>query len=420
MVVKIVVLAAIVGAAGITSLKPVYAQTSTEALIRTALSENSSQEEAAITQLRAKGPSIIQTFLSVYGDNLTKNSSAVLDAICQQRDCQASRLYWYTDLEQAKAAAKNSGKPILSLRLLGKLTEELSCANSRFFRIALYANADISKFLREHYILHWQSVRPAPKLTVDFGDGRKLERTITGNSIHYILDAEGKPIDALPGLYGPQAFLRNIARAEKFFKEYAAKTREEREEFLRQYHRDALKEMEISWADSLSKLGINLPLETVANNPQPTREPPTALEAAPLAMAKMAVEMPVVREISPILEQSFLQALDNSTWVRIADLHAADSRLDANSKALMQLKSLQAERALANFEKALALDTVRNEYIFRRQLHQWFIQGNSTNNVDILNERVYTELFLTPNSDPWLGLFSPDIFTGIENDGVVQ
>ena len=57
-------------------------------------------------------------------------------------------------------------------------------------------------------MLHWQSVRPVPTVTIDFGDGRKLERTLTGNSIHYILDSQGRPIDALPGLYGPQAFLR--------------------------------------------------------------------------------------------------------------------------------------------------------------------------------------------------------------------
>ena len=30
-----------------------------------------------------------------------------------------------------------------------------------------------------------------PTVTIDFGDGRKLERTLTGNSIHYILDFAG-------------------------------------------------------------------------------------------------------------------------------------------------------------------------------------------------------------------------------------
>jgi hypothetical protein len=33
---------------------------------------------------------------------------------------------------------------------------------------------------------------------------------------------------------------------------------------------------------------------------------------------------------------------------------------------------------------------------------------------------VYAELFLTPKSDPWLGLVPPGAFSGIENDGVVS
>jgi hypothetical protein len=40
--------------------------------------------------------------------------------------------------------------------------------------------------------------------------------------------------------------------------------------------------------------------------------------------------------------------------------------------------------------------------------------------VEELNERVYTELFLTPSSDPWLGLAPPDVYTAIENGGVVR
>src|SRR5690606_2917456 len=110
-------------------------------------------------------------------------------------------------LEAAKAAASATGKPILSLRLLGKLTDEYSCANSRFFRTILYANESVSKQLRENYVLHWESVRPVPKVTIDFGDGRTLERTLTGNSIHYVLDAQGRVIDGIPGLYGPGAFI---------------------------------------------------------------------------------------------------------------------------------------------------------------------------------------------------------------------
>ena len=132
-----------------------------------------------------------------------------------QKDASRAGLYWYTDLDRAKAAAAREGKPILSLRLLGNLDSEYSCANSRFFRTVLYADEQVSKVLRERFVLHWQSVRPVPKVTIDMGDGRTICRTITGNSIHYVLDAQGRPVDALPGLYGAKAFLRGLEDAER-------------------------------------------------------------------------------------------------------------------------------------------------------------------------------------------------------------
>ena len=72
--------------------------------------------------------------------------------------------------------------------MLGRLDEDLSCANSRLFRATLYANQDVSAFLREHFVLYWSSERPVPRVTIDYGDGRRLERTTTGNSAHYVLD----------------------------------------------------------------------------------------------------------------------------------------------------------------------------------------------------------------------------------------
>ena len=39
--------------------------------------------------------------------------------------------------------------------------------------------------------------------------------------------------------------------------------------------------------------------------------------------------------------------------------------------------------------------------------------------VAAFNEKVYAELFITPKSDPWLGLLPSDVYTGLENGGVV-
>ncbi|MDF5739807.1 MULTISPECIES: hypothetical protein [unclassified Nostoc] len=381
-----------------------------------------------VAEFRSQGALGLEKFLNTHLEELKNPSPQMrqaLDTLCQQRDCYASKLYWYTDLEQAKAAAKASKKPILSLRLLGKLDQDLSCANSRFFRVALYPNTEISQLLRDRYILHWQSVRPVPKVTVDFGDGRKLERTLTGNSIHYILDSSGRPIDAIPGLYGPQAFLRQLIAGEKAVKEYTNSQGAARQSFLRNYHRQNLASIQRQWRADLAKLGIQNPPRLV-EIPAGSDETPSAPVAGTLAITKMRVESPLLQNITPATSnQAALQEItDYTIWQRIAQLYTADAKLDNHSLALIRSKGFQAnnpenlQRVVRNFETAMALDTVRNEYTLHSQIHQWFMQNNATTNVNVLNEKVYAELFLTPNSDPWLGLTSSDNYSAIDNDGI--
>jgi hypothetical protein len=404
----------------------------TIAFVQTTYNKTSATKPSELTQqatqLRQQGPQGLEKFINTHVKELNNPSPQMreaLDELCQQRDCHASKLYWYTDLEQAKAAAKSSGKPILSLRLLGRLNQDLSCANSRFFRVALYPNSEISKYLKQNYILHWQSVRSAPKVTVDFGDGRKLERTITGNSIHYILDSAGRPVDAIPGLYGPQAFLRQLVDGEKAVKEYTKRQGNARESFLRDYHRQRLASVQGQWRADLAKLGIKNPPRLV-EMPVSNNEAPSAPTAGTIAVSKMRVEAPMLRNISPATsnQAALREITDEATWQRIAQLYKADAKLDKNSIALIGAKRFQKgnvenlQRVVGNFETAMALDTIRNEYMLHSQIHQWFMQGNGSTNVNVLNEKVYAELFLTPSSDPWLGLMSNESYSAIDNDGI--
>jgi hypothetical protein len=218
--------------------------------VQDGLSDDSELRRAAVARLRASGPDALRRltrkrdqFLLEHAlhavapsradsDTKLKRWNELIDEVGGQRYCSVSRLYWHTDMDQAQSEAQRAGKPILSLRLLGNLTDEFSCANSRFFRTTLYANADISRYLREHFVLHWQSVRPVPRITIDFGDGRKLERTITGNSIHYLLHSDGQPIDALPGLYGPASFLQWLERMKQAATTFAALDRQARVSWL--------------------------------------------------------------------------------------------------------------------------------------------------------------------------------------------
>ena len=320
---------------------------SLDTLARKAVLENPGQA-AAIAALRDVGPAGLQALIEIHADH------AVLDAVAAQKDSYASRLYWYTDFDKARVAAKASGKPILSLRLLGRLDEEFSCANSRFYRTVLYANREVADFLRENFVLHWKSVRPAPKITIDFGDGRVMERTITGNSIHYVLNSDGRVVDAIPGLYGPKAFLKVLS---------AAREQATRGGDLRAFHAAQLQKPFTLDADDVRLDASSRELMRAKF--------PAAREAGLLAASKRVIEDPLVRVVQ-------------------------------------------------NFERSLAEDTRQNETELHRRLHQWFANGEVDNDIEKLNERVYAELFLTPSSDPWLGLAANDAYTALPNNGVVK
>jgi hypothetical protein len=368
---------------------------------------------------------------------------ALIDAVGGQRYCTASRLFWHTDLDQALHASRESGKPVLSLRLLGKLTDELSCANSRFFRTTLYANADISRYLRDNFVLHWQSVRPAPVMTVDFGDGRRLIRTVTGNSIHYVLDAEGRPLDGLPGLYSPRAFTEWLQRTNELARHVSlAVSREQRSAVLSSYHQTRLAAIERQWQADLNVLGL-VPEQgparsatAAASGAEAAAKAAPAQAAMARAMTKAAVEARPVAIIT-MSRDDLRQLTSDTVWQDIATLHAEEAELDPASRRLIESQIPNAVEAglvtitksgvelsslyqlFATLRSSTALDTVRNEYDLHAQIHDWFLSGQVADTAT-LNSRVYADLFLTPDSDPWLGLYSPYAYTGLANAGFVE
>ena len=61
---------------------------------------------------------------------------------------------------------------------------------------------------------------------------------------------------------------------------------------------------------------------------------------------------------------------------------------------------------------------LRNDYLLHPKLYGWLMTDPSRSDLNRFNEKVYAELFLTPATDPWLGLFSPDVYTALEGGGV--
>ncbi len=415
-----------------------------------ALGDDPTAAAWAISLLREMGPPGLAAFSAAHETRLAQlrvtpaclyevNSperrlAQALDQIAGQRDAASAGLYWHQDLAQARLHAEREGKSILSLRLLGKLTDELSCANSRFFRTIVYADPKIADFLRGEFILHWQSVRPAPKITVDFGDGRRLERTITGNSAHYVLDYRGRVIDVLPGLYSPQAFLRELRRAAEVAESLGSADDALHNDLLGAYHRNRQAEL----AREISALSPRARGEVIGGAWAPT-EFSADLD---IPVPKGSTEWPLVRAVTPDslpdipAEQEpqgyeGISSIDSHILDQLVEREFQGTVFSPQSEILIRAKiasipkeylpnrrQAALEIVIAKLRRAVAVDTARNEYDFHRQIHDW-LAVEPASDLDQLNDRVYAELFRSPNTDPWLGLLNLEAFSAIDNCGIV-
>jgi hypothetical protein len=114
-------------------------------------------------------------------------------------------------------------------------------------------------------------------------------------------------------------------------------------------------------------------------------------------------------------------------WTRIAESRKHLCRLDESSLLVMRkCAGLEGharepggalDRKATWLETRLALDTVQNEYRLHRQVHEWLSRDAAlVADPDALVSRVYAELFLTPDEDPWLGLVSDDAYAALEGE----
>jgi hypothetical protein len=358
-----------------------------------------------------------------------------IDAMAHQKYATVSRLYWHTDIASAQVAARASGKPILHLRMLGRLDEDLSCANSRLFRATLYANQDVSRFLREKFILYWSSERPVPRVTIDYGDGRKLERTTGGNSAYYILDERGNVLDVLPGLYAPTAFLRELEGSLALAAGVRDKSDDERAKLLVDYHsqlamaakRDGERLVGMPWIAGARQLLTQARITS-------------ALAAAQLAtMSKAVVELNDLRYFGKGLAPEKLPDDQVEMWSAAGQVlydigglkNAAPPRvLDEASRALvvrlhnrvpLELRATgeQLDAMIARLEQTMAADTALNQLRLRPQIEREIVRRGGRIDFATLNAWIYAEVFRTPKEDAWLGLLPRTAFSGLPGDGVV-
>jgi hypothetical protein len=377
----------------------------------------------AVAALRQAGPAGMNALLAACPDGDCRGGQDVLDRVCGVRDCADIRLFWYTDLEAAKAAARAAGKPILSLRLMGRLDEEVSDADSRFFRTALYKNREINQILRDRYILHWRSVRPVPQATIDFGDGTHLERTLSGNSIHYILDSRGRLLEPLPGLYGPAAFQGALEEAARAETRTAAHLDDE--QFMSWMI--ARRESELT----LSSEAFDRDLTAAYPAPAPSEAEASAtgyipwkiFQATPVALTDWIDASGSTGSRGNTGSQDYyeesreLVEVNDHQLHRLAELHRPHIHLDPASRAILLRKQgvtdpREAERLVDALESTVALDEVTNQYLTGPAILNALSAPEVRKGFELeaFNDWVYKKVFSASLSDPRLGLAPANVY----------
>jgi hypothetical protein len=185
------------------------------------------------------------------------------------------------------------------------------------------------------------------------------------------------------------------------------------------YYGSRTNKISLAWLADVTKIGGKKP-EGVSIIVDDKGE---ALSIMPLAVSKAITETTMLRAMTAGSE-ALGRVTDEAAWQKIAALHSSDAVLDERSISLIKKQNpdLSAQvlaSLLQRFQNSIALDTVRNEYRMHSRLLAWLTKESLRGDVDKLNEKVYAELFMTPKSDPWLGLLMPDAYTAIDNSGVV-
>ncbi len=79
----------------------------------------------------------------------------------------------------------------------------------------LFSSNEVADTINANFEPVWESVRSAPLVTIDFGGGHVVRRTLQGNVATYVCGADGTVYDLLPGIYTPDVYRTQLGELRK-------------------------------------------------------------------------------------------------------------------------------------------------------------------------------------------------------------
>jgi len=100
----------------------------------------------------------------------------------------------------------------------------------------LFSDDQVARAMNERFECSWESVKKVPRVEIDFGDGHKLTRTLSGNVATYFATSDGRVFDIAPGVMTREAFLARLALAAQQALLLATVDESARAESVERYH----------------------------------------------------------------------------------------------------------------------------------------------------------------------------------------
>lgn len=189
-----------------------------------------------------------------------------------------------------------------------------------------------------------------PKVEIDFGDGKKLTRTLMGNTVIYVCRPDGTVVDALPGIYTPHDFLKEIKV-------------------------------------SLAALAVSD--ENLADHHKGLVEADVTKERARVSMSKARVESPLLAALG------------------VPQYESPDGESKPMALDVSKIPKSRAEmEAMGSAEQVVAKDSSNNVRYVRPIVHFILSRQNAAQKPEQLRETIFAQALGFDIKDPYLGLAS--------------
>lgn len=230
-----------------------------------------------------------------------------------------------------------------------------------------FSHPDFARFVAENFEPTWESVRDVPRVTIDFGGGNVVRRTLHGNIATYICLADGTVVDVIAGVYDRRAYRGRLRVAAGFAAKIAALPSGDRVAEIRRYH-----------ATQLARLESSLNAGRVDARKRVLEAPLEELVAKPTALATGVSKLRIEVSVDALVTRGHVNALPVIPGVQVLD-----------------------DRPLRGFD--LSLDTANNERERRPRVHR-LLAAEVRPTVPGLTKRIYRDVLGTDLDDPLLGL----------------